>query len=63
MSAMSTTVPYPPPVGVWVAYYHDKSAVLVFGSELEALRHSNDHGGMVVRFVKFGHDITDEVQS
>lgn len=40
--------------GCWVARYGDWSGIAVFGSELEALRYTNDHDGMVASFVQWG---------
>lgn len=40
--------------GCWVARYSDWSGIAVFGSELEALRYTNDHDGMVASFVQWG---------
>lgn len=39
--------------GVWVAYYGDRSAVVVFAEEIDALRHAVEHS-MSVRFVHYG---------
>lgn len=45
----------PPDRGVWVARYADRSAVIPFGSELEALRHAvTNH--MQVKFIPWGED-------
>lgn len=41
------------PAGCWVAYYSDRSAIAVFGTELEALRHAVDRT-MSVRFQQWG---------
>ena len=42
--------------GVWVTYYSDRSAVVVFATELEALRHAVELS-MQVEFRQFGVDL------
>ena len=42
--------------GVWIAYYSDRSGVVPFGSEIEALRYAVDKS-MTVRRVPFGEDV------
>lgn len=54
-------IPKPPNLileegGVWIAYYHDMSSVIVFGSEITALRHGVLNS-MAVKFVKWGEEI------
>lgn len=39
--------------GVWVAYYGDRSAVVFFADEIDALRHAVEHS-MRVQFVHYG---------
>jgi hypothetical protein len=50
----------PPTDGVWATYYADRSAFLVFGDELAALRHAVAHH-MEVTWLPFGIDLTDWV--
>lgn len=45
--------------GVWVAYFTDRSAVVPFASELEALRFAVTRS-MDVAFVPYGTYIADE---
>lgn len=44
------------PPGVWVAWYSDRSAVVLFATELEARRWASD-GAMRVDFVRFGDEL------
>lgn len=46
-------------IGVWAAYCHDRSAVRVFETEIEALRYAVDnHEG--VKFLEFGKELMEE---
>lgn len=40
-------------IGVWIAYYSDRSAVAVFATEIDALRHAVERR-MEVRFQEWG---------
>jgi hypothetical protein len=53
MPGQQPAVTTPEQGGCWVAYYHDRSAVSVFGSEIEALRHAVERQ-MTVRFQPWG---------
>ena len=53
MSAESTV---PDRSGVWVAYFHDRSAVVMFGTEIDALRYALDQH-MNVKFMQFGETL------
>lgn len=44
--------------GAWIAYYSDMSAVAVFVTEIEALRHAVD-GSMSVIWVRSGQTIAE----
>jgi len=48
----------PDTLGVWVAMYSDRSSVVPFASELDALRHAVGNCMSVV-FVQFGTDAFD----
>lgn len=47
-----------PSPGCWVAFFSDWSGAAVFDDELEARRYADDNGGMNVRFVRWGEELT-----
>ena len=49
----TSTVSTATPTGAWIAYHGDMSSFLVFGREVDALRHAVEHS-MDVRYVKWG---------
>lgn len=42
--------------GVWIAYYHDRSTIVVFDTELKALRYAVENS-MAVKFVEWGNEV------
>ena len=52
------TVSYGQP-DLWLAYYEDFSGLVIFASEIEALRHAVDHT-MKVAKIRAGEDLRDQ---
>jgi hypothetical protein len=46
--------------GVWVAYYPDLSAVVLFADELECLRHAVENH-MEAKFMDYGKPIKEQM--
>lgn len=47
--------------GVWVAYYSDQSAFVLFETEIEALRHAVEMS-MQVKFMTFGTALGEQIR-
>ena len=48
------------PAGVWVAYFRDRSSIVPFWKEIDALRYAVEYG-MNVRWAQFGEDALTDI--
>lgn len=56
------TSSFTPPPTIWLAYWPDWSEAAIFLSELEALRHAVDQGGMKVAQTKIGAGLREQTR-